>query len=49
MERMMNAELQWKRLQVQQATADEHRLKLEEEIQKLRREAEVCLFCHVDL
>ncbi|KAK6104821.1 hypothetical protein QQG55_17780 [Brugia pahangi] len=40
MERMMNAELQWKRLQVQQATADEHRLKLEEEIQKLRKEAE---------
>ncbi|EJD73977.1 viral A-type inclusion protein repeat containing protein [Loa loa] len=40
MERMMNAELQWKRLQVQQATADENRLKLEEEIQKLRREAE---------
>ncbi|KAL3995620.1 hypothetical protein ACH3XW_26595 [Acanthocheilonema viteae] len=41
MERMMNAELQWKRLQVQQATADEYRLKLEEEIQKLRAEAEV--------
>ncbi|VDK82623.1 unnamed protein product [Litomosoides sigmodontis] len=41
MERMMNAELQWKRLQIQQATADEHRLKLEEEIQKLRKEAEV--------
>uniref|UniRef100_A0A915Q1E2 Nucleoprotein TPR/MLP1 domain-containing protein n=1 Tax=Setaria digitata TaxID=48799 RepID=A0A915Q1E2_9BILA len=41
MERMMNAELQWKRLQVQQATADEHRLKLEEEIRKLRKEAEV--------
>ncbi|VDK82968.1 unnamed protein product [Onchocerca ochengi] len=40
MERMMNAELQWKRLQVQQATAVEHRLKLEEEIQKLRKEAE---------
>ncbi|EJW86401.1 viral A-type inclusion protein repeat containing protein, partial [Wuchereria bancrofti] len=40
MERMMNAELQWKRLQVQQATADEHRLKLEEEIQILRKEAE---------
>uniref|UniRef100_A0A0R3RZU7 TPR_MLP1_2 domain-containing protein n=1 Tax=Elaeophora elaphi TaxID=1147741 RepID=A0A0R3RZU7_9BILA len=40
MERMMNAELQWKRLQVQQATADEYRRKLEEEIQKLRGEAE---------
>ncbi|KAM3718204.1 Nucleoprotein TPR [Dirofilaria immitis] len=40
MERMMNAELQWKRLQVQQTIADEHRVKLEEEIQKLRSEAE---------
>lgn len=39
----MNAELQWKRLQTQQANADEHRLKLEEEIQKLRCEAEVRL------
>ncbi|VDN26949.1 unnamed protein product [Gongylonema pulchrum] len=39
-ERMMNAELQWKRLQSQQADATEQRLKLEEEILKLQKEAE---------
>ncbi|VDN03913.1 unnamed protein product [Thelazia callipaeda] len=40
MERMMNAELQWKRLQAQLTIADENRLKLEEEIVKVRKENE---------
>lgn len=37
----MNAELQWKRLQAQQAAVEERSAKLEEEVSKLRSNAEV--------
>lgn len=39
-ERTMNAELRWKRLEAQQAGMEERRIKLEEEVRKLRAEAE---------
>uniref|UniRef100_A0A915B058 Nucleoprotein TPR n=1 Tax=Parascaris univalens TaxID=6257 RepID=A0A915B058_PARUN len=39
-ERTMNAELQWKRLQAQQAAVEERSAKLEEEVNKLRSNAE---------